>query len=302
MKGNLREAIALMVVSLLVGCGGGSNDDPTTLASDSDNTPPPAPFVRTLAGHAVAGIIKGGQVVVEEISETGRTLRELDRVITANDGEYFTRVPSNYAEGPLRLTVSGIGGQTTMVCNVMPSCGAVPFGGSIPLDESFSLVALVPSLSVQSNYTQINPYTDLVASRTSELDGYSPQNIIAAQREVNTLFAGIDLQNAIGLDLPKLENIQSATPAGRFVAILNSAIVKIAYDNQATLSDTQAQFREAFRGGMIAPTGTGITAQTIVDAVDAQYQALAIEDEIGFLPYMREKINSAVAGQSLIDP
>lgn len=302
MKGNLREAIALTVVLLLAGCGGESNNAPTTLAPGSGNTPPPAPFLRTLAGHAVAGIIQGGQVVVEEISETGRSLRELDRVTTANDGEYFLLVPSTYTGGSLRLTVSGIGGQTTMVCSVKPSCGAIPFGGLIPLDESFSFVALLPSLSLQSNYAQINPHTDLAASRTGELNGYSPQNIIAAQREVNTLFAGVDLQKTTGLDLTKPDQVLAATPAERSVAIINSAIVKIAYENQSSLAITQAQFREAFRGGMIAPSGTGITAQSIVDAIDAQYQALAIEDEIGVVPYLREKITSAIAAQVFVDP
>lgn len=298
---NLGLWICFGCAALLTACGGGGGGGESPI-TPGDDTPPPAPDVRSLAGHAVKGIIQGGLVVVEEIDSSGTAIRELAQLTTGDDGEYFMTVPDSYAGGPVRLTLFGVSGQTNMVCDVMPSCADVPFGQPVPVDQSFSLTTLLPRLGAQDTYTQINPFTDLAASRASELGGYTPENIASAQSEVNNLFSGMSFDRARGVNIADYYLRALAGGMDTTVGLLNSSIAKLAFDQGKTIPQVQAELRTAFTGGTIAAAGDGLTLESLANALQAQFAALRLDDDLGLIADLRNDIAVAKAANALIDP
>lgn len=287
------------LTTLITACGGGGSSE----SASTDNAPPPGAAARTLAGHVLKGIVQSGLVTIEEIDTSGEPIRELAREITTKDGEYFAQIPEVYGGGPVRVTVSGTSGITTMICDAMPSCGETPFGDPVPLDESFSLVALLPRLNAETNYVQVNPFTDLAASRASELGDYTATNIASAQSEVDNLFAGLSTARALGINLANNYSVTFAGASDTAIAVLSSSIAKIATSQSKTIPQVQAELRAAFTGGsIVASDSNGLTFENFVDALEAQFIASGLDDDLGLVADLRNDIAVAKAANLPIDP
>lgn len=287
---------------LLQACtnGGGDNNDSTT------NPSPARPEL--IVGNVNKGVVRRANVEVLELGATGGVVRTLGVAQTDENGTFQTVVPTEYAGGPVKVVATAVNNQSAMVCDVLPSCGDIAFGSEVPLDGSFSLSVLLSSLPSKTVQININPLSDLAHHRALELGPLTPTSIAAAISEVNNLFAGLDVVHSPFVNIVDIDalNDDLTVDSGIAVAIINSALARIAFAKGISLSDMLIQLRSSFAGGIMQAdldtSGTTLSMQEIVTAARAQFTDLGLTDTLGILVDLQTDIDIAIAQGSPLDP
>jgi len=158
-----------LVVLLLVACGGGGGGST------------PSPSAATLGGTAAKGIINKGIVVAEELAADGTVIAQVGSATTGADGSYTLAVGTNYAGGPILVTIS-TDDMTEMKCDVPANCGTrndtipdttnpgiVDFGEWYKPGAGLTMTALVAEAADGDTIgVSITPYTDMATGLAME--------------------------------------------------------------------------------------------------------------------------------------
>jgi len=100
---------------------------------------------------------------------------------------------ANFTGSHLRITVTG-GAGAEMLCDAPNGCGTITFGGRLPIDNSFSLSAIIPTPAIGSvRDVYLSLYTDLIVAQLDAQSGLiTSDSLAAADAEVRDVF-GINL-------------------------------------------------------------------------------------------------------------
>lgn len=298
-----RGLVVVFASILLFACGGGGGDS----AEVSIPTTPTRPEV--LTGTVSKGLVRRANVEIFEIDSSGGTVRGLGTAQTDENGYFQSPIATAYGGGAVKVLATAVTNQTTMVCDVTPACGDVAFGSELALDPSFSLTALLPALETNTARININPFSDLAAARARELGLLTPTAIAAANSEVSNLLAGLDVLHSPAVNLADLDSLKDDITAdsGIAVAVLNSALARLAFSQNITIPEMLLHLRTSFTGGTMAATRdvsnpNVIAMQDIVTAARQQLADLELRDTLGILADLQTDIDVAVSQGISLDP
>lgn len=289
-----------IAVAMLVGCGGGGGGGGST---------PPENI--TLGGTAAKGIIKGGNVVAEELDASGSVIRQVGSATTIADGSYTLTVGSSYGGGPIQVTISA-DANTEMKCDVPAGCGPRSDGLAdtvnptvIDFSEwykpgSLTMKALVAEAAANDTIgVSITPYTNLAASRAMDAGSLDAAAVYNANSEVSVLLGGIDILNTKPLDITDVTAISSGNATEVAYAALSAAIATLA-DTSSGNPDIEGALDDlstSFSGGVIAAS----SLQEIIDGASSTLAETGTGDTSGTLAAVQLDVDSAGAGGT-VDP
>lgn len=209
-------------------------------------------FGATSSGVASKGIIKGGVVTAEELDASGSAVRTVGTAETGNDGRYSLTIGSNYAGGPLLLTISGkSGGGTVMVCDVTAGCGTASFGADVPLDESFSMTAILPPVADGASISaQITPYTHMAARRALAAATVDADAVNNAISEVNQM-VGVNILDVEPVDITDPAQIAAASSEATAYAAFVAGAGKLAFNSASGLQAGLDELAQSFEDGVL---------------------------------------------------
>lgn len=294
MKSSYYFMIGLIVV-LLTACSSSDNNN------NGDSTP------ATMSGTAVKGIVQGATVTANELASNGDVLRVVGTATTDDDGTYSIELSDEYDGGPIEIVMSATSGTTNMICDVRPACGQVAFGDPVPLDNNFSMSAMVGAANSGDNLTvQITPYTSMAARRAKAADALTQAAVQAANSEVTNLLGGLDILRLEPVDLTDQEDIDDADAETQLYGAFVSAIGRMAYEGDDDVDAAIDLLARSFEEGtLFADDSDGdddaqISLQEIIDSVGDQLDDLDLDDDTGVLASLQSDVNDAEGG--VIDP
>ncbi|MDH5544165.1 MAG: hypothetical protein OEZ43_01155 [Gammaproteobacteria bacterium] len=138
----------LLIVLLLIGCGGGANT------------------YTEISGRISKGVISKAKVSAYSLNEEGKKTL-LGTTHSDNSGRYKIRLTGSHLQ-PILLQASA-DTDTKMKCDTQIGCKAtddsdIAFGEDLILDEKFELEAIIPILQIgEDNFSNINFYTHLAS-------------------------------------------------------------------------------------------------------------------------------------------
>jgi len=259
-KHILAQAIALVIGgAVLTGCGGGGSTSPTST---------------TIDGVAAKGIIKFGKVKAQEYKSDSWS--DVGVTTTGEDGSY-TLTLSNYAGGPLMLTVEPQT-NTVMVCDVQDGCSGTVYGQTIALPNNFLLKAIVPSVEPgATQHAQITPFSDMAAARVLAADSTNDDAINNAISEVNQI-VGVNIIETRPIDITNDVARQQATTEQLTYAVFNAAAGQIALENTEGLASGLEKLAQAFEDGKLDSVDS-LSSIALVNAVKTQLKSIENQGE-----------------------
>ncbi|MCK5874273.1 MAG: hypothetical protein KAG82_06245 [Alcanivoracaceae bacterium] len=225
MPGSISRISALLLMMLLGACGGDSR------VADNDVVVDPEPVVRNLEGRAVKGVIRHGVVEAHEYS--GGNWQLLSVGFTDADG--FFDIDLTGVTNPVRITVVA-DANTVILCDALPGCGEVAFGGETLPPENFRLVTILPS-DYAGEGIAVTPLTYLAAHWIESMPAGLPVTdalINMANARVADLFGlGPDFIGDLPLDLTDEAELDGA--GAMLHSVLAASFSGVAYANGADL-------------------------------------------------------------------
>ena len=300
-----------ITVAMLVGCGGGGG------GGGGGSTPPED---ITLGGTAAKGIIKGGNVVAEELDASGTVIRQVGSATTIADGSYSLTVGSTYGGGPIQVTISA-DANTEMKCDVPVGCGTRTDGLADTVNStiidfgewykpgSLTMKALVAEAAASDTIdVNITPYTNLAASRAMEAGTLDAAAVYNANSEVSVLLGGIDILNTKPLDITDVTAISGGDATEIAYAAFSAAIAALADASSGNpdIDGALAILSSSFNGGAIAADDGGaddatISLQEIIDGASSTLAQTGTGDTSGTVADLQADVTTAGAGGS-VDP
>lgn len=307
---NIRLTLLLGSVLLtlgLVGCSSSSSD------GGPDTGPSGGGVTGSATGTVADGIIKQGQVVVNELDASGNVIRVVGNATTDNKGQYTVTIGSSYGGGPLQFLLTG-DANTTMVCDVQAGCGTrndtldsngngtVDYGEVMSVD-GLSMEALVGHANAGDKLSvSITPFTTAAANRARSTGTVDQTSVDEANSAISNLFGGIDIIGQTPVDLTSSAQLDAAsTNEGQITySALVSAIGKLAFNGgNASVGDIQSaitKLNNAVQNSDIGAVTAGAGAfslQDIVDAAKGQFPP-GRSDQTGTLNAIQTKIDLAI--------
>ncbi len=263
------------------GGGGGGGTEETT-------------FGATSAGVASKGIIQHGLVTAEELDSSGNPLRTVGSAETDTAGKYSLSIGSTYAGGPLLLTIQGKSDNTTkMKCDVAAGCGGgVAFGGTVDLDSTFSMSAIVPPVANGASISaQITPYTYMAAKRALAQSPVDADTVKKAISEVNQM-VGVNILEVPPVDITDPTQLANASSEAKAYAAFLAAAGKLALD-QGDLKAGIDALASAFDDGVL-DDGDTVKPSDLLAAVQAEASAEGLDTD----PLLSQVLATVQAGIS----
>lgn len=295
---TILNGIVGIAVVMLVGCGGGGG---------GGSTPPPAGA--TLGGTAAKGIIKGGNVVAEELKSDGTVLAQVGTATTGADGSYSLTLGSSYSGGPVQVTISA-DANTEMKCDVPAGCGTtVNFGDWYkPGAGNLTMHALVSDAATGATIgVNITPYTDLATRRAKLSTTLDASAVNIANSEVNQLLGGIDILNIKPLDITDPTVLASGSAAQKAYAAYSAAIGVLADASSGSPNIIAAldTLETSFADGMIMADDGGANAavfslQEIINGAKSTLTQAGTADTSGTIAALQNDVDNAVG--NVVDP
>jgi hypothetical protein len=296
---TILNGIIGITVVILVGCGGGGGG--------GGSTPPPSGA--TLGGTAAKGIIKGGNVVAEELKSDGTVLAQVGTATTGADGSYSLTLGSSYSGGPVQVTISA-DANTEMKCDVPAGCGAtVSFGDWYkPGAGNLTMRALVSDAATGATIgVNITPYTDLATRRAKLSTTLDASAVNIANSEVSNLLGGIDILNIKPLDITDSTVRASGSAAQKAYAAFSAAIGILA-DSSSGSPDINAALdtlETSFSGGVIVADDTGaetgnFSLQEIINGANSTLAQAGTADTSGTVAALQDDVDTATG--NVVDP
>ncbi len=294
---------------MLVGCGAGENDP--SPSSGVDNV--------SLGGTAAKGIIKGGNVMAEELDVNGTVIAQVGNAITAADGSYTLTLDDDYDGGPIKITISA-DANTQMKCDVPLGCGMrtddiADSDTTIDFSEWYKPVNLTMMAMVAgavSNDTlnvNITPYTHLAARRAMAAPSLTSAGVSEANSRVSTLLGSgrINILNTQPLDITDAAVVNGAVNDNGATEIayaaLSAAIVVLADTNNNGHPNIDAVLEMlwgSFTDGELvaddngtATDDTTISLQEIVDGATSVFAQMNTADTSDILASLQEIIDTS---------
>ncbi len=249
MLSTLMRAIgALLVVSLVSGCGGGGGGGgenlPTTnetpITSPGSGSTPVAPRYATVSGTAAKGILGNATISAYTVNDDGTRGALLGAAKTDSQGAFSLSILAQSSPVWVELT-SGTG--AFMVCDSLEGCGeasndefdsndnnTVDFGERMPLAMGFALRALLPDASDGTITATISPLTHIAATFAESFpQGIDGLSIAMANSQVANLFAlDTDILSTTVPDISSPEALANASARERQYALLLGAFAALA--------------------------------------------------------------------------
>ena len=272
MDGQVRTLtlMGLMLFGLLSivasGDGDGGTDETTFDASSS--------------GVAAKGIIQYGVVTAKELDSSGAALRTVGSAETDTGGAYSLSIGSNYAGGPLLLTITGKSdGTTKMVCDVAGGCGGgVSFGGTLPLDTTFSMTAIVPPVANGASISaQITPFTRMAARRVMFGGTVDADTVRDAISEVNQM-VGINILEVPPVDITDPAQLVAASSEAKAYAAFVAGAGQLAFNNASGLQSGLDELAQSFEDGELTDTDS-INPSELLAAVETEAAASGLDTD-----------------------
>ena len=280
-------------VLLLAACGGGSS---------RRAAPAPAPVpdpAGTASGTTIKGIIREGDINIQEVLSDGSLSESLGSATTDAGGAYSAEISEDYSGGPLKITLSA-NASTTMLCDAPSGCGGAAFGEETPLAEGFELVALVTSLDGDTVSVHVTPITDMAARLAeNDPDGLSADAVAEANDVVRQTFSlPGDITLVEPVDLTDPAAVAAADPDSQKIALLSAGILEAVQQTDAvtaggsSFEDAINQFTQDFadQGGLVL-NDTAASEGAIVSLGDILAGTSDVLDSV-----------VAAAGEAGVDP
>jgi len=293
---------------MLVGCGAGEND------------PSPSSGVNnvSLGGTAAKGIIKGGNVMAEELDVNGTVIAQVGNAITAADGSYTLTLDDDYDGGPIKITISA-DANTQMKCDVPLGCGMrtddiADSDTTIDFSEWYKPVNLTMMAMVAgavSNDTisvNITPYTHLAARRAMAAPSLTSAGVSEANSRVSNLLGGgrINILNTQPLDITDAAVVNGAVNdngATEIAYAALSAAIAVLADTSGGSPDINAALETlwgSFTDGELVADDSGtatddttISLQEIVDGATSVFAQMNTADTSDILASLQETIDTS---------
>lgn len=295
-KRRIAAAFAAGIALMLSACGGGGG------GSDSAG-PPVTPSATRLAGAAIKGVIRNADVSVIEL---GSNLNGSDgRVVgtgTTTSAGAFDVIFTDYRGGPVRIDVSGrADGTTRVVCDYQvgtagDDCGTgIAFGDDIPVDATFRLSSLAPTLRAATGSAAGFNVTALSALITTLAEGASTgtvaERIRTATFLANQFAGGIDVTTTAPVDLTSPAAVAAATGDSLAYSALNAAVLSLATAGtpQASISAAVATLAGQIAGGTLSND----TLHTLIETAQQQLLISGGVDTGGLLVSLDETTGCA---------
>ena len=302
-----------IAVVMLVGCGGGGG-------GGSD---PVVPSNINLGGTAAKGIIKGGNVVAEELNGSGTVVRQVGSATTIADGSYTLTVGNTYGGGPIQVAISA-DANTQMKCDVPAGCGTRSDGladtvnptiidfGEWYKPGSLTMKALVAEAAANDTIgVNITPYTNMAASRAISTGTLDAAAVYNANSEVSVLLGGIDILSTKPLDITDVTAISGGDATEIAYAAFSAAIAALADTTSGASGDNPDingaldSLSNSFSDGTIVAddggTDPGISLQEIINGATSTLAQTGTGDTSGTLASMQVDVDGAGVGGS-VDP
>lgn len=298
-----RKILVTMVALALSGCGsGGGNDkDPTSGVSGV-----------SLDGTVAKGIVKGGNVVAEELASNGSVLRQIGSATTDASGNYSIDVSNDYEGGPIQVTITS-DTNTEMKCDIPIGCGTRSdgiFDTSLVIDfgewykpGDFTMTALVAEAAKDDQIAvNITPYTDLAARNAKATGNIDAAAIYNANSAISNLLGGIDILNTKPLDITDAAALNGGTPIQIAYAAFGAAIAALADASGGNPNLTAAleKLAASLASGKIAADDSGssddddkFSLKEILDGSSAVFGHVGVTDNTGVLDDLQGDIDDA---------
>lgn len=266
-----RTALSAALASFLLigGCGGGGGSSTSTETTSSG----------TIDGTAAKGIIKNGIVTAIELDAAGNSLRTLGTTETDSTGQYSLDVSSDYAGGPIKVSITK-GPNTTMVCDVSDST-LCAYGEDTALPDDFEMDSVVPEVSAGGTIqAPITPLTHMAASRALSAGTVDRDAVQAAISEVNQI-VGVNILETEPVDITDATAVGSATADQQAYAAFSAGVGLIALRSTGGLSGGLQELAAAFEDGKLEAT-EAVTIAEIVSTVrdEAQNSQLDVGEQL----------------------
>ncbi len=286
----------------LTACGGGSS------SSDEDGS---SSFTSaTTSGTAAKGILNKGVVTAIELGLDQTELRTLSTTMTDINGAYSLTIPSSYAGGPIKVSISSAA-DTEMKCDVVAGCGnradditdtdaVVDFGEWYkPGVDKVAMSALVASATSGSTVAvNITPFTTMATKRALESVTLDANAVSNANSEVSALL-GVNILNTKPVDIT--DSAVDASSQEVIYAVLSAAIANSAIKDVTTgVPDINAAIEKLatdFEGGKIS----ALVLDDIITEANKTLTEAGITDTSGVVAELEADVQAAGEGGE-IDP
>lgn len=249
-------------------------------SGDGDGGTEEATFGASSSGVTAKGIIQYGVVTAKELDGGGAALRTVGSAETDTGGAYSLSIGSNYAGGLLLLTITGKSdGTTKMVCDVAGGCGGgVSFGGTLPLDTTFSMTAIVPPVANGASVSaQITPFTHMAARRVMFGGTVDADTVRDAISEVNQM-VGINILEVPPVDITDPAQLVAASSEAKAYAAFVAGAGQLAFNNASGLQSGLDELAQSFEDGELTDTDS-INPSELLAAVETEAAANGLDTD-----------------------
>ncbi len=282
---NLMQNIGLVTAAVatvaIQGCADGT--------SHVQGIDSPSITTTTVSGTAVKGVVANADCIVYAADQTTvlyTSVGNTDPCTDAN-GDYSVELDSEPTGAVIVQLLARTG--TTMTCDFPDGCGnGVAFGGSLSLGSSFSMRAVVPSITGTTVEVNVTPWSEVAAARAISQAG-SGNAITAAQVESATLETAAVLNNLLGLEgssdafgaeLLSIDPVNLASPSsvgsdedkkGSLLSLASSALFDlIDTGSNTSIEAVVTNLGAAFTDGEfnVNDTATNIASDSGIDLAD----------------------------------
>jgi len=231
-------ALAIAISTALTACGGGGG------SSSSSSTP----STYTVSGTAAKGVIQKGIVTAKEY--VNGTWNTVGTSLTDDNGDYSLLL-SGYAGGILKIEITA-GSNTTMKCDGSSGCGDAAFGQSVALPQSFSMSAILPTVSTPSlTNIPVTPYTNMAAAlaETNLARSTDKKAAVTDALAKVTNLAGFDVAKTPAIDITA-SDISGESATAQRAATMAAALMSFTSDSKS-IADVIQELADSIKDGTL---------------------------------------------------
>ena len=202
----------------------------------------------SLNGSASKGVIFGGSVTVSDANDPAVVL--ITGTTSTTDGGFDVDIPdsANFSGSFVEIKVNG-GNGAEMMCDAPNGCGTAAFGERFPIDDSFSLSAIIATPAADASQTvYVNVFTDLSATlaRARSMT-ITAASLSDARNDVGGLFGfgASDFTSLASVNITA-DPISESDSDQLLAAILSGGILEALFENGAEISAAYEAFKTGF--------------------------------------------------------